>query len=253
MIAAIVAVDKNYGIGNNGKLLVHIKEDMKMFKKITDEGSVIMGRKTFDSLPNKNKPLPNRTNIIITRKCKKKPKIQPDNTIHSNMEYIKAWLSQTEVIKENKGIYVIGGGQIYKELLNYCERVYITKVFKEYENVDTYFPNIDEMPEWELTSASEIKEEDGVKYQFCIYDRCDYKVLNVLTHNDRDDIDKNDMVVIVDTFNDLKTVIFRLDEEKHFTAYVDDWDYLKTEENLLKFVDKVKEFNLKKKEEVLNE
>lgn len=245
MIAAVVAVDKNYGIGNKGKLLVNIKDDMKNFKKITEKGSVVMGRKTWDSLP--KKPLKNRTNIIITRKCKKKPKIQSDGTIHSNMQYIKAWLSQTNVIKENNGIYVIGGGQIYKELLNSCERVYLTKVLEEYE-ADTYFPNIDEMPEWELSSESEIKEEDGVKYQFCIYDRTDYEVFDVQTHEDDKDIDKNDMLVVVKTFNDYKTVIFKLDGEKHFTAYVDDWEYIQTEENLLKFVDRVQEYNRRKKE-----
>ena len=147
MIATVVCVDKNYGIGNKGKLLVHIKDDMKMFKEITTGGSVIMGSKTFDSLPEKNRPLPDRTNIVITRKCKKRAKIWDDGTIHSNMKYIKAWLSKTDVIKNNNGIYVIGGGQIYKELLNLCERVYITKVFEEYE-ADTYFPNIDEMHEW---------------------------------------------------------------------------------------------------------
>ena len=167
MIAAVVCVDKNFGIGNKGELLVNIPEDMKSFKKITSNGAVIMGRKTWDSLP--KKPLPDRTNIIITKKCKKQPKIWDDGTIHSNMKYIKAWLAKKDVIDNNNGIYVIGGGQIYSELLNSCERVYITKVFTE-SKADTYFPNIDEKSEWELTESSEIKEHKGVQYQFCIYD-----------------------------------------------------------------------------------
>ena len=169
MISAIVCVDQNYGIGNKNDLLVHIPEDMKMFKDITTNGTVIMGRKTYDSLP--KKPLPNRNNIIITSKAKKQPKIQKDGAIHSNMDCIKSWLANPKVINENSGIYVIGGGMIYKELLQFCERVYITKIFHAYDNVDTYFPNIDEMSEWEMTSASEVKEYNGIKYQFCIYDR----------------------------------------------------------------------------------
>ena len=70
---------------------------------------------------------------------------------------------------EEYNIFVIGGGQIYKELLPYCEYVYVTKVFNCYDNADTYFPNIDEMQEWEMKSASEIKEHNGIEYQFCEY------------------------------------------------------------------------------------
>ena len=84
MIAAIVCVDQNFAIGNKGDLLVNIPEDMKQFKKITKGGTVLVGSKTYESLP--QKPLSNRTNIIITRKCKKKPKIFPDGTFQSKCE-----------------------------------------------------------------------------------------------------------------------------------------------------------------------
>lgn len=244
MIAAVVCVDNNYGIGSKNDLLAHIPEDMKMFKDITTGGAVVVGRKTYDSLP--KKPLPDRQNIVITSKVKKKPKIQKDGTIHSNMKYIRAWLSKEEVINENCGIYVIGGGMIYKELLPFCERVYITKVFHSYEDVDTYFPNIDEMPEWELTSASEIKEHNGIHYQFCVYDRTDYEIYKVQTpENPTNNLD---MIVTVKTFNGFKTVVIRMNDDKHLTAYVDSWEYLHDENNMVKFLERVKDY--KEKEEV---
>lgn len=245
MIAAVVCVDQNYGIGSKNDLLAHIPEDMKMFKEITTGGAVVVGRKTYDSLP--KKPLPDRQNIIITSKVKRKPKIQRDGTIHSNMKYIQAWLLQPEVINENCGIYVIGGGMIYKELLPFCERVYITKVLHAYEDVDTYFPNIDEMPEWEMTSASEVKEHNGIQYQFCVYDRVDYKILSAVTP-DIPKYNETDLIVTVKTFNGTKTVVVRVDDNdgnKHLTVYVDSWEYLHDEGNMIKFLDKVKDFKEK--------
>lgn len=241
MIAAVVCVDANYGIGSKNNLLVHIPEDMKRFKEITSNGSVIVGRKTYESLP--KKPLPDRTNIILTRKAKKKPKLQKDGTIHSNMKYIQAWLSTQEVIKENNGIFVIGGGQIYKELLPFCERIYITKVLHSFDNVDTYFPNIDTMPEWGLSTVGEIKEHNGIQYHFCVYDRVDYEILSVQTHEENPAISEHDMVITVKTFNDVKTIIFNDSEGKDNTkVYIDDWDYLSVKLNLMVFIDQVQEY-----------
>ena len=178
MIATIVAIDSNYGIGSKGKLLTHIPEDMKMFKELTTNNVVVMGRKTYESLP--KKPLPNRTNIIITSQKETYPCFDNvnNNVVYEDMEGAKLFLSCFEKIKviydtdvRDRDVYVIGGGQIYKELLPFCERVYITKIFHAYDNVDTYFPNIDNMLEWEMTSASEVKEHNGIKYQFCVYNR----------------------------------------------------------------------------------
>ena len=241
MIAAIVAVDNNYGIGSNNELLAHIPEDLKMFKEITSNGSVIVGRKTYDSLP--RKPLPNRTNIIVTSQINDKPEVLDNNTIRCNMEYIKAWLSQENVIENNDGIYVIGGGQIYKELLPYCERAYVTKILHSYDNTDTYFPNIDNMPEWELTSTSEIKEYEGIQYQFCVYDRVDYEVVHIDNHDTNNDIKDGDMVITVKTFNGYKIVILSLNND-NVQIYIDDWEYLKTKGNIAKFIDKVDAFNI---------
>lgn len=167
MISAIVCVDENCGIGSKGDLLVHIPEDMKFFKEKTKDNTVIMGRKTYDSLP--TKPLPNRENVVITNNFLNGYNLRRDEngTVFTDLISIKDVLRLKEMDEYN--VFIIGGGQIYKELLPYCECVYVTKVFHSYDNVDTYFPNIDEMPEWEMESASEIKEYNNIKYQFCKY------------------------------------------------------------------------------------
>ena len=167
MISAIVCVDDNWGIGSNGDLLVHIPEDMKFFKDMTDNGIVIMGRKTYDSLP--KKPLPNRENVVITNTTKNgfSLRMDEDGTVFTNLDDVKYALRLKEMDEFN--VFIIGGGQIYKELLPYCECVYVTKIFHCYDNADTYFPNIDVMQDWKIKSTSEIKEYNGIKYQFCEY------------------------------------------------------------------------------------
>lgn len=168
MISTIVCVDENWGIGSNGDLLVHIPEDMKFFKEKTTGNIVIMGRKTYDSLP--SKPLPNRTNIVITSKTNTSFEIKGNGVFFMTMDFIKKILSITT--KEcQTDVYVIGGGQIYKELLPYCDKAYVTKVFNNHDNADTYFPNIDALQEWEIEYASEIKSYNDVQYQFCTYER----------------------------------------------------------------------------------
>lgn len=176
MISAIVAVDENWGIGFNGSLLERIPEDLKRFKELTENNIVVMGRKTQESLPNKR--LPNRTNIVITNKA-----LSEEGIIYDNLENVAWFLDfssfyksqydswQSSKKKEMKDIFIIGGGSIYYQLLGYCDRIYLTKIYKAHE-VDTYFPNIDQMEnEWEITSTEEPREYDGVKYQFFIYDK----------------------------------------------------------------------------------
>lgn len=171
MISAIVCVDENWGIGSNGDLLVHIPEDMKFFKEKTNGNTVIMGRKTYDSLP--KKPLPNRENVVITNTTKNgfSIRMDEDGTVFTNLDDVKYALKLKEMDEFN--IFIIGGGKIYKELLPYCDNVYVTKVFHSYNNADTYFPNIDNMPEWVMESASEIKEYNGIEYQFYTYKKGD--------------------------------------------------------------------------------
>lgn len=162
MIAAIVAVDNNWGIGFNGELLERIPDDLKRFKQLTDDSTVVMGRKTWDSLP--KKPLPNRFNIIVTSQE------VDDNDIdikHSSMEEVKAFLELDLGIP----VFIIGGGMIYRELLPYCQEVYVTKILKDHDNVDTYFPNLDEMEEWGQDESSETYNYNGVNYQYQHYRR----------------------------------------------------------------------------------
>ena len=155
MISAIVAVDNNWGIGFNGDLLEHIPEDLKYFKKLTENHVIIMGRKTWDSLP--KKPLKDRLNIIITNG-------------ERHFEESTAFISFDEAISRMTHIpndeewFIIGGGSIYNQLLPFCQRVYVTKIYKNYGNVDTYFPNLDISKDWVSFESSEIKEYNTIKY-----------------------------------------------------------------------------------------
>ena len=163
MISAIVAVNNNWGIGFNGDLLEHIPEDLKYFKELTsgEHKAVVMGRKTWDSLP--KKPLPNRKNIIVTTQ-----------TFYNSQDEHFWPLGQTKlVMKQQKGweFFVIGGGQIYEKLLPLCDRVYVTKIFKDHDQVDTYFPNLDNSDKWVPINQSSLQTYKNIKYQFWVYER----------------------------------------------------------------------------------
>ena len=163
MISAIVAVDNNWGIGFNGDLLEHIPEDLRYFKEITENNWIVMGRKTWDSLP--KKPLSNRSHLVITNNPMSYEDM--DRVLFAKLNHAKL------IMKTQRGIdfFVIGGGQIYEKLLPICDKVYITKIFKNHDNIDTYFPNLDDMKEWTLSSLSEIHKYNDIEYQFQIYNR----------------------------------------------------------------------------------
>lgn len=148
MIAAIVCVDKNLGIGSCGQLLESYPEDMTFFKKKTSGNIVIMGRKTWDSLP--KKPLSNRLNVIITSK----PIENTDSIIFITMEdFIK---QLDELKKDPRDIYIIGGASIYEQLLSYCDKIYMTMIPKVYENADTFFPQLNQK-EWKIIRENQTK------------------------------------------------------------------------------------------------
>ena len=161
MISAIVAVDNDWGIGFNGGLLEHIPADLKYFKQLTSGHTVVMGTNTWNSLP--KKPLANRSNIIISSAQRL---IMCQNTLRLHMEDIIEYFKYTK-----DEVFIIGGGSIYKQLLPYCEKVYVTKINKSHENIDTYFPNLDELDEWTLGESSEVYEYNDFTYQFCQYNR----------------------------------------------------------------------------------
>lgn len=163
MISAIVAVDNNWGIGYNGDLLEHIPEDLKYFKALTTGHVVVMGRKTWDSLP--QKPLKDRLNIVISRQ----PRVPLGEMAFSiPMDEAKVRVALSENDEE---WFIIGGGSIYQEFLSICDRVYVTKIYKDHDNVDTYFPNLDESEEWAPATCGQLLTHNDLTYQFWQYDR----------------------------------------------------------------------------------
>lgn len=160
----IVAVDENWAIGNKGKLLVSIPSDMKFFRQETSgEGKVvILGRKTLESFPG-GRPLKNRVNIVLTKN--KDFQVEGAVVVHSVEEALEAVKGY-----DDEKIYVIGGDTIYKQFLPYCKLAHITKIAHAYE-ADAYFPNLDEMPEWEITGESDEQTYFDLEYRFVRYEK----------------------------------------------------------------------------------
>ena len=158
----IVNADKNWGIGKNNELLVHIPNDMKMFRQMTTGKVVVMGRKTLESFPN-GLPLKNRTNIVLTgnKDYNVKDAIIV-HTVEELLEEIKKYPSEE--------VYCIGGDSVYKQLLPYCDTAHVTKIDFAYE-ADSYFPNLDEKEEWEITADSEEQTYFDLEYQFLKYEK----------------------------------------------------------------------------------
>ena len=158
----IVAVDKNWGIGYQNKLLNSIPEDMKYFRETTTGKVVVMGRKTLESFPN-GLPLKNRTNIVITgdHTYKAKDAIIV-HSIEEALEELKKY--------DTNDIYVIGGESIYRQLLPYCDVAHVTRTDHVYD-ADAWFPNLEEDPEWVLTGESEEKTYFDLEFRFSRYER----------------------------------------------------------------------------------
>ena len=160
----ILAVDEKWGIGKDGDLLCHLPEDLRYFKEKTMGKTLIMGRVTLESLPG-GKGLPGRRNIVLTR--------DPDY-IAENAETVSSedelWSALTGVRQED--IMVIGGAQIYKTLLPFCDICYVTKIYADLE-ADRFFENLDENPEFTARRLSDEKtdEKSGLKFQFFEYVR----------------------------------------------------------------------------------
>lgn len=160
MINIIVATANNNAIGKDNDLLWHISEDLKYFKSTTLGCPIIMGRKTWESLP--FKPLPKRENIVISRN--KDLEIEGAKVIHSIEEAIN-------YAKTLENCFIMGGGMIYTSALPFCDKLYITKVFKDFE-ADTFFPEID-LNTWTIESESDIKTDpnNSLEFQFLVYKR----------------------------------------------------------------------------------
>ncbi|RHR28136.1 dihydrofolate reductase [Clostridium sp. AF19-22AC] len=157
----IAAADKNWGIGYKNKLLVSIPSDMKFFRETTTGKVIVMGRKTLESFPN-GMPLKNRTNIVLT--SNKDYRVKDAIIVHTLEELHK------ELEKYNsEDVYVIGGESVYRQLLPYCDTAYITKIDHAFQ-ADTFFPNLDEMENWEMTQVSEEQTCFDLEYMFTKYE-----------------------------------------------------------------------------------
>lgn len=157
----IVNVDNEWNIGSDGDLVFPIREDMKFFRSTTMNKIVVMGRKTLDSFPGGN-PLKNRVNIVLTR----------DSAFEREPAVITHSVEETlEKLKEynTDDVYVIGGAEIYKMFLDYCDTALVTHVDAVAEKADKKFPDLSALPQWELSEKSEKKEENGIKFTFCTY------------------------------------------------------------------------------------
>ena len=157
---AIAAVSKSWGLGKDNDLLFHISEDMKRFRALTAGGTVIMGRKTLDSMPG-GKALPKRRNIVITR---------DRNFERENVEVAHSVEEAIAMVagEESDKVWVIGGGEMYKAMLPYCRMCCITHVHAAPE-CDVFFPGLTALENWKVQTEEEVQTEEGVAFRFVDY------------------------------------------------------------------------------------
>ena len=161
MISIIVAIAQNYAIGQKGDLLCHLPDDLKHFKAVTAGHTVIMGERTFYSLP--KHPLPNRRNIVIT------------DQIGKQFEGAEAAYSIDEavaLVAQEQEAFIIGGGTIYRQFMPIADKLYITHIDHSWPDADTFFPVI-EPDEWQLISSELHPKDEEHPYDlhFCEYVR----------------------------------------------------------------------------------
>ena len=159
MISIIVAIAENYAIGKKGDLLCHLPADLKHFKEITSGSTVLMGERTFFSLP--KHPLPNRRNIVLTDVAGKT--FDGAEAVYSLDELVAK-------ISPEEEAFVIGGGMVYRQMMPRADKLYITYIHHSWEDADTFFPEIKET-EWQLISAErhEADEKNPYAYTFAEY------------------------------------------------------------------------------------
>lgn len=156
---AIVAVYDDWGIGANGTQPVAVSADRKFFRSTTKGAAVIVGRKTLADFPG-GQPLPKRRNIVLTRQ----------DVSMDGVEIAHSPGEAAQMVAGMENVFVIGGGSVYRQMLPMCEKVYVTKVHATPES-DTFFPNLDEEDGWKMTDILESGEENGIRYEMCLYER----------------------------------------------------------------------------------
>lgn len=162
----MLTADENWNIGLKGKMLIDLKEDLKRFKEKTMGNIIIMGRSTLEAVPGE-KALPGRINIVMTRN--KDFQKQDIIAVHSLEDLFK----KLEVLNSEgeREVFVIGGESIVDQLLEYCNRAYITKILKSFKNHDTSIPSLDRDENWELVWEGQRIEQDGIEYKYVEYRR----------------------------------------------------------------------------------
>lgn len=161
MLSIVVAKAKNNIIGKDNKLLWHLSDDLKRFKALTEGHTIIMGRKTFESL---GKVLPNRKHIVFSN--------NPDFKVNDdNVEVVHSLLQIQEYIESEEEAFVIGGAMMYNFLMPYVSKMYVTEIEKEFEG-DTFFPRIDDK-KWKEISREKGPEdgENNFEYNYVVYQK----------------------------------------------------------------------------------
>ncbi|MEJ8765130.1 dihydrofolate reductase [Oceanobacillus sp. HCA-5259] len=161
MISLLVAMDRNHVIGSDNDLPWHLPDDLRYFKETTTGHTIIMGRKTFESI---GRVLPNRKHVVLTRGNYEFP--EEVEVIH-DLEPIKTWNDDNP----QEEYFVIGGGDIFKQVLPFADRLYITWIDEDFAG-DTFFPSIS-LDEWELTGKTKGKkdEKNPYDYYYLVYER----------------------------------------------------------------------------------
>jgi len=154
MISIIVAISENYAIGKKGDLLCHMPADLKHFKEITSGKTVLMGERTFFSLP--KHPLPNRRNIVLT---------DIQNKTFEGAEAVYSLDELVAKVQDKEEAFVIGGGMVYRQMMPRADKLYITHIHHSWDDADTFFPEIKES-EWKLLSAERHNADDKNPYDY---------------------------------------------------------------------------------------
>jgi dihydrofolate reductase len=164
MINLIVATDINGGIGKDNKLLCTLKDDMKHFKETTEGHIVVMGRKTFESI---GKPLPDRTNIVLTRSMTKTESL--DRFLEDDVLYLDNIESilHNNLMYPSRQVFIVGGQQIYEQFLSYANRIYLTRILHEFD-FDTFFPKINIMEDWHIREQKYYEQNERNEHAFLI-------------------------------------------------------------------------------------
>ena len=165
----IVAVDKNWGIGKNGDLLVTNREDMQFFRETTRGSIVIMGRKTLESFPG-GRPLKGRVNLVLSSSLEE-TETEEEGTV---LIFRKTREAVRELVESgrfpDRKVFVIGGGSIYRLFLPECRKALVTQMDQTFE-ADTFFPDLDKDPDWEKEEEGEWRQGEGFRFRFCTYRR----------------------------------------------------------------------------------